>query len=811
MLRRFAPCLLLILLACVFFAPLVLHPAQVLYSDHSDMLAMHLPMKRFLVRSWQLDGQLPRWCPYSFGGMPFLSDVQVAAFYPLHAPLLWLPEESVGTAMSWLVLLHVLIAGFNAYAYSRHRGLSTAGSLTTAAGFMFAGKWLLHVLAGGHYIMIPLAWLPLVLLFFERSVVRRSFADAIFAGALFALLVLGTHPQITLYAGLVAASWSFCVLRDACPDSSVRTWISRWLLYGVLASATAVILSAVQLLPSIEAAAESSRGIGVPISEVLGVFGYAVRQFFGPQSPPGWEGSGGFGPVAFTLVLLAPFLQPGRFRWQMGCFAGLIVFSLGGAAVVQWLPGFRLFQIPVRMLLPAAFPAAFLCGVSVDSLVRKTPKPHSYTKLLWLCCGVALAINALGWPGSFSSDPEKLRAPWWPYALYWVVDAGCVAVLYWILRDKVARGGLLQRGLLVGCVLAEAWALTWPHVAVRPIDAIYPLNPVVRWLAEARQASAKTGPWRVLDRCVPDAASTTPLGSALPMFGSVRVEPILGYNSFDVRRYKELLQMVAGETEPLQPRKGLFGFPISDVFPIAHKSLLDLLGTKYLIQPYPTNLPFPDAEGPGSVNSWRLVEVFEKPGETYSFLPGGMETLPAYAVYENTSAAPRAFMVHDWRQRDQRRPLEELAGTDFRKVVLLEEDAGVPVPTNVKGNDAIEFMSTRPDRIELNVKTSEPGFLVLAETAYPGWQCSMDGEQTPIRRADFAFQAVYVPAGTHEVRFEFEPRSLKLGSELSVAGLAGLALVLVGGVVGRRGRRKKKTPTDSQAGIGGAKEEASIN
>ena len=144
---------------------------------------MHLPMKRFFVRSWQENGRLPRWCPYSFGGMPFLSDVQVAAFYPLHAPLLWLPEESIGTAMSWLVVLHVIIAGLGMYAYARYRGLDFAGSLAAALIFMFAGKWLLHILVAGHYIMIPLAWLPLVLLFFERSVARRRLTDAVYAGA----------------------------------------------------------------------------------------------------------------------------------------------------------------------------------------------------------------------------------------------------------------------------------------------------------------------------------------------------------------------------------------------------------------------------------------------------------------------------------------------------------------------------------------------------------------------------------------------------------------------------------------------------
>src|SRR5215468_4363328 len=116
--QRVRPYLTISALALVFFAPLVAHPTGVLYSDHSDMLAMHLPMKRFLVRSWQETGELPLWNPYSFGGMPFIHDVQVGAFYPLHWPLFLLPEEQVGAAMSWLIVIHVIIAGWCMYAYA---------------------------------------------------------------------------------------------------------------------------------------------------------------------------------------------------------------------------------------------------------------------------------------------------------------------------------------------------------------------------------------------------------------------------------------------------------------------------------------------------------------------------------------------------------------------------------------------------------------------------------------------------------------------------------------------------------------------
>src|SRR5437773_12527602 len=98
--QRWLQPLLIAGLGLIFFAPLVLHPNPVLYSDHSDLLAEHVPAKRFLVGSWHETGELPRWCPYLFGGAPFLHDIQVGAFYPPHFLLLLLPEDAVGPALS---------------------------------------------------------------------------------------------------------------------------------------------------------------------------------------------------------------------------------------------------------------------------------------------------------------------------------------------------------------------------------------------------------------------------------------------------------------------------------------------------------------------------------------------------------------------------------------------------------------------------------------------------------------------------------------------------------------------------------------
>src|SRR5262249_10743802 len=176
-------------------------------SDHSDLLATLLPVKHFLVRSWHQTGEVPLWCPYSFGGMPLIHDVQVAAFYPFHLPLYLLPEDWLGAAMSWLVVVHLILAGGCMYGYSRSQGLQPFPALVGGGGVMFAGKWLLHVLDAGHYVLIPLAWVPLVLLGLEAALRRRSLLCATWAGAAFALIMLGTHPQMTFFAGLFIALW----------------------------------------------------------------------------------------------------------------------------------------------------------------------------------------------------------------------------------------------------------------------------------------------------------------------------------------------------------------------------------------------------------------------------------------------------------------------------------------------------------------------------------------------------------------------------------------------------------------------------
>lgn len=134
------PYLLLALLWAVVFHPLIFRPSATLYADDSDFLAQHLPAKLFLNREVREAGELPLWNPYHFCGTPFVHDVQVGVFYPPYAVTYFVSEHALGAALSWVVALHVLLAGVLMYRYARADGLGEVGASSPRPGSCSPGS-----------------------------------------------------------------------------------------------------------------------------------------------------------------------------------------------------------------------------------------------------------------------------------------------------------------------------------------------------------------------------------------------------------------------------------------------------------------------------------------------------------------------------------------------------------------------------------------------------------------------------------------------------------------------------------------------
>jgi uncharacterized membrane protein YfhO len=74
---------------------------------------------------------------------------------------------------------------------------------------------------------------------------------------------------------------------------------------------------------------------------------------------------------------------------------------------------------------------------------------------------------------------------------------------------------------------------------------------------------------------------------------------------------------------------------------------------------------------------------------------------------------------------------------------------------------------------------------VVVRDAYaPGWSATVDGERTPILRADGRHRAVAVPAGASRVALSYRPPGLTAG--LFVAAASALLLLPLGAL--SRGR-----------------------
>jgi hypothetical protein len=174
-------------------------------------------------------------------------------------------------------------------------------------------------------------------------------------------------------------------------------------------------------------------------------------------------------------------------------------------------------------------------------------------------------------------------------------------------------------------------------------------------------------------------------------------------------------------------------------------------------------------------------------------------------LFRLSQPLPRVWIVSQARVIvDPEEVLSELMAANFDPTAEVLLEPALHAPKQLDGSDFTDGASTvapqssgpTPDpqlislREEGNSRTidlvvSQPGYLVLAYTHYPGWHATVDGRPTEILRANYVFMALPLGPGEHQVMLRFQPMSLMLGAVLS-----GLSLLVVIGMVGLSGVRK---------------------
>jgi hypothetical protein len=188
--------------------------------------------------------------------------------------------------------------------------------------------------------------------------------------------------------------------------------------------------------------------------------------------------------------------------------------------------------------------------------------------------------------------------------------------------------------------------------------------------------------------------------------------------------------------------------------------------------------------------AFRLLSLPEPEGTWFALVSDGGPH--ATSVYENRRAFPRAWLTH--RVEVEPDPTAAPARLndptfDARGTVLLTAPLPptqpLPAVSPPQAQDVVTVTHYAGETVEIATRSPAAGVLVLADQAFPGWTATVDGAATPLYTADHALRGVYVPAGSHTVRFAYEPLSVRIGALIS--GITLIFLVMLGIGRWRRG------------------------
>lgn len=335
-----------------------------------DNFSLNVPSKVFFVREL-LKGQFPLWNPLLFSGTPFFADINNALLHPSNILyLLYLPFR----ALTLSIIADYAIAFFGMYVCARGFRCSRIGSVISAIVFTYSGtvaEYTANVPLLHSAVFVP--WVFALWVAYFRTF--RLPAFLILCGV-WALQVIGGHPQITYYTVLFNVSYlMYCV---EIPFHKKVTHAVRIFLF-------VIALCSVQLFPFIEFAMKSTRPIGDIAFATLGSLNpLATIRFILPKIVGNItmgtaliQNGSVYGYIGFLPLLCIIILskRDKRIRFLFSIFLISLVLSFGNffplyKLAFYFIPGYGQFRVPQHMLILYTLTGALLAGISIDSLMR---------------------------------------------------------------------------------------------------------------------------------------------------------------------------------------------------------------------------------------------------------------------------------------------------------------------------------------------------------------------------------------------------------------------------------------------------------
>ncbi len=716
-----------------------------------DNLRIHYPLKTLAVDELK-KGHLPLWNPYAFSGNPLLASYQSAIFHPLSWLFLILPQID---AWSLIIMLQPVFAGFFMWLFLRSLKLSlwpcVFGSLSYALSGFFIVWW-----EEAYMSTYSAMSLPLILFGFEKiKQNKRIGLLSIVIGIVWS--IMSGWFQMTLYAGLVVAArmlWQ------------VKTLERSNILLIVAGCILGVLISGLHLVPSYEALMQAARGstdakylFDGYLLQAQELVKFIAPDYFGNPAVYNYTGEGFyyermgyFGVIPLVLAVFA--LSAIRIKDKESFWGYLLLLAviLAFKNPVSWFFLYTMkvpiisVLIPSRILYIAVFSGTVLASYGLEWAMFAKKKIH-YIQAFG-CIAILYAYIWYGILQNFSTASLvstaiiQMRNMILPSGMAVICFAACA-----MKRFRPIFVGIIIGTTIVGSVyFAQKYLYFSKKVYVFPESLV---------LSELKNRT--TGHERIWT--FGDGAFESNIATQFHLMSPE------GYDSIYIRRYGELVYASKYDGE--------YSHEIDRAdATLASESRID----KLLDDLYRTKMI--------QILGVRYVAGFTAlPKDIQPPLYPPDELIPVwndhvYTIYEFTDAFPRAFFVDSYRVKQSNQDVlsDVLApSTDLRRIAILEKNPDLKIG-NCSGTEAT-IASYEPQSVTVRTACDTDGLLFLSDAYYPGWNAYVDGKKTEIYRADYAFRAVPVPQGNHEVIFIYEPKSVIYGMISSIIGCVGLFFV----------------------------------
>lgn len=736
-------------------------------------------------------GETTRWTNSLFGGMP---NFQIAPSYPAGKAIGWIWNVYTLGLPSPANLLFAMMAGF--FIMCLCFRFKWYNALFASIAWGFSSYFIIIIGAGHIWKFVTLAYIPPTIGGIALCYRGKYLPGAALAALFGALQLQSNHPQMSYYFLFVIFAMVVAWLCSAIREHRIRQW-GMATACVIAAGILAVGANSASLYNSYEYSKETVRGRATdltppPGTETGGMSRSAITawsygidetmsllipnvkggatikpvagessllsladtgkadelslapeelqflsqfpQYFGNQ--PMTNGPVYVGAFVLLLAILALFMVNTPMKWALFAVSILAILLSWGHNFeaftdffIDNFPGYNKFRAVASILVIVEFTIPLLAIMAVRKMLETENYLQRFGMVFYTVFGLGAIVCFLGWvapsmfgePYSASEIQQLQQAGAFSNPQYYnILNAIRETRLSLVSTDSLRSLAFILLGALViflylrGAVKNRA-VFVCMLTAVMLIDLFSVGKRYVNSENFTRPALEDvTFNKTAADEAILKDTSNYRVYDVQGLYSarsSYFHKTIGGYHAAKLTRYNDLLDH--------QISKGNMG-------------VINMLNTKYFLsgEQYERN---PGALG----NAWFV--------DTISYVADADSEMAALDSLDTATAA--------------------VADAKFR------ETLGNAIPKSL--GDTIYETSYAPNALTYSVNSAKGGIAVFSEIYFPwGWTATVDGKETQIGRVNYTLRALRVPAGRHEIRFSFDPKSVRVTNNISIASVS---------------------------------------